>query len=92
MTWTFLKLFCPKWDLRQILHGISDSSQKTLQKNQIINIHIPYSQPIQYNFLKGKKTSLIKKKAKRVGGTKMCSISMTLLENNYFKNSLSVES
>ena len=62
MTWTFLKLFCPKWDLRQILHGISDSSQKTLQKNQIINIHIPYSQPIQYNFLKGKKTSLIKKK------------------------------
>ena len=36
--------------------------------------------------------SLIKKKFKRVGGTKMFSTSMTLLENNYFKNSLSVES
>lgn len=92
MTWTYLKLFCPKWDLWPILHDISDSSQKYFKriKELIFTFHI--HSLLNIIFKRKKDTCLIKKKVIRVGGTQMCSASMTLLESNYFKNSLSAES
>lgn len=59
-----------------------------LERRKKYNIHTWYSQPVHYIFLEmcsPHHQSLIKKKAERVGGTKMFSTSMTLLENNYFQ-------
>lgn len=59
-----------------------------LERRNKYNIHTWYSQHVHYTFLETYSpppTYLIKKKVERVGGTKMFSTSMTLLENNYFK-------
>lgn len=64
----------------------------TLERRKKYNSHTWYSQPVDYTFLEMCPLPLIKKKAERVGGKKMFSTSMTLLENYYFKTAYLLKS